>query len=161
MAEYPGPGGLATYWLGIDEPAHQLKRARQAFHSQAAHPQTTDGSPPPLLSADLACDYYAPWRKPTKIVLYGTTIHSLRDSGFAEVRSAEASLELRVCKDPTISAMAGHWETSGIDHASAFVENELVDPLLAAWDMKRTLGTDVPEALEKVRSRALRMAKWY
>lgn len=152
MRTYPGPGGLATYWLGIDDPASQLARVQRAGHASEKHN---------LVSGDVAADYYAPWRRPSRVVLYASSMNSLQKAGFAEVRAREASLEIRVAADPTIAPMAGHWETTGQDHSALFINNELVDPLLAAWDMSRTPGSDVPEALHKLRDRALRMAKWW
>jgi transcriptional regulator with XRE-family HTH domain len=151
MRTYPGPGGLATYWLAIDDPASQLARVRQASRT----PEKRN-----LVSGDIAADHYAPWRRPSRVVLYTSSMKSLHKAGFAEARAHEASLEIRVAADPTIAPMAGNWETSGQHHSTLIINNELVDPLLAAWDMNRTPGPDVPEALHKLRNRALRMAEW-
>ena len=155
MQTYPGPGGLATYWLGIDDPTSQLARVQRASHS--ANPDWG----PLLVSGDLASDYYSPWRRPSRVVLYASSMHSLAASGFAEVRANEASLKIRMAADPTIAPMAGHWDTSGQQHSTGSIKNDLVDPLLAAWDMSRTPGSDVAEALDKLRDRSLRMGEWW
>ena len=137
----------ASYWLAIDDPTSQLARARHAAQKDT-----------PLVSGDLAADYYAPRRRPSRGVLYVSSMRSLEESGFAEVRANEASLEIRVAADPTIVPMAHYWDTSGT-HLPDGTNNDLVDPLLAAWDMSRTPGSDVVEALDKLRDRTLRMGE--
>lgn len=144
---YPGPGGLVTYWLAIDDPTSQLARARHAAHKDTL-----------LVSGDLAADHYAPWRRPSRVVLYVSSMRSLEESGFAEVRANEASLEIRVAADPTIVPMAHYWDTSGIYPADG-TNNDRVDPLLTAWDMSKTPGSDVAEAVDKLRDRALRQGE--
>lgn len=153
LTEYPGPRGLATYWLALDEPVTQLARAQRA--SQAA------GEPFPLVSGDFAADYYAAWRRPTKLIAYVSRELPLQQHGFAPVRAADASLELRIPADPTIAAMAGRWETSGVDHDSDHLPHTLVDPLIAAWDMTRTTASDVKEAVDRLRTRSLDSARWW
>jgi hypothetical protein len=144
---YPGPGGLATYWLAIDDPTSQLARVRQAAPNETL-----------LVSGDLAADHYAPWRRPSRAVFYVSSMRSLEESGFAAVRASEASLEMRIAADPTIVPVAHYWDASEI-HPAHGTNNDLVDPLLAAWDMSKTPGSDVAEALDKLRDRAFGMGK--
>lgn len=154
MADYPGPGGLARYWLGTGEPHVQLERIVRANPA----PAPEDG--PLLVSGDLAADYYAPWRRPTAITVYTTEDLPLDRYGFASVKPQDASVEVRIPADPTISRMARRWETSGAND-EIHVPDILVDPLIAAWDLRRTSGTDVDEALGELRARSIRMGDWW
>jgi len=138
MADYPGPRGLASFWTATGDIAAQLTRLAEA---------TVDE--PVALSGDAAADFYAPWRRPTRIIAYVTGQPWLERRGFAQVRSTEATVELRVAKDPTVLALSR--ERS--DH-------RYVDPLLAAWDLARGNGGDVQDAVNELRRHALKGSSW-
>ncbi len=147
MAEYPGPRGLTSYWAATDEAAAQLTRLEQVMPDRAGASLT--------ISGDFAADFYAPWRRPTRIVGYVTRQPPLERFGFASVRGSESTVELRVAQDPTILHMARTWPALA-DGA----QRRLADPLIAAWDLSRTPGSDVEAALQRLRDHALRESLW-
>jgi hypothetical protein len=147
MADYPGPRGLATYWSATGDLPTQLERIEQVAHDQ--------GDAPPAVSGDLAADLYAPWRRPNRIVAYVTRQPSLEKHGFATVRSADATVELRTPRDPTILTMSH--ELPSRSHGSP---RRYTDPLITAWDLRRSPGGDVDSAVDQLRARALRERLW-
>ncbi|MBX3195789.1 MAG: hypothetical protein R2717_01525 [Schumannella sp.] len=144
IADYPGPRGLATYWTSTSDVSDQLARLVEATRD--------DSTDELILSGDLAADRYAPWRRPSRITAYLTWQPALERHGFASVRADEATLELRIPKDPTISAMARR----GGNRADL----RYADPLIAAWDLARTPGGDVPDSVDHLRDRVLTDHLW-
>jgi hypothetical protein len=144
--DYPGPRGLVTYWTAAaGDLAAQLARIERAMKDT--------GQEAAAVSGDFAADFYAPWRQPSRIVAYIATQPSLENHGFAMVRVADATIELRIAKDPTIAAMSRAWST--VEGGRRYV-----DPLIAAWDLSRTRGGDVESAVEHLRERSLREPIW-
>jgi len=144
LATYPGPHGLATYWTARMEPDDQLRRLSQAC--------SLDPTDLPIISGDAAADQYAPWRRPTRLTAYVTQQPALERLGFASVRAGDATVEVRIPKDPTIRATASPQRTAA--------ELRYADPLITAWDVARTRGGDVPDAVEQIRTRALKGDWW-
>ncbi|QHC57721.1 hypothetical protein [Rathayibacter sp. VKM Ac-2760] len=93
-----------------------------------------------LLSGDSAADALAPWRIPTFAVLYAESSLPLESAGFAETDSPEATLRVVVPADRTIWATAAAWYPSG----------RTVDPLIAAWDLRQSGGSDADEAVDRL-----------
>jgi hypothetical protein len=147
MSQYPGPRGLTTYWSATGDLAAQLARIEQAAHDR--------GDAPPAVSGDFAADLYAPWRRPNRAVAYVVEQPSLEEYGFATVRSADATVELRTPRDPTVLPMSRDRPAM-----TAGTTRRYTDPLMTAWDLRRSPGGDVDEALEQLRSRALRERLW-
>jgi len=131
LAEYPGPQGITTYWLGLDAVGMQARKVRDA----AAE---FDG----LMSGDTAADEIAPWRIDRRAVIYARTGLNLASLGFSETNRANATLEYVVPADRTIWSTARAW-TRGAPVWMA-------DPVLAAWDVRRTGGPDAEEAVERI-----------
>jgi hypothetical protein len=100
LADYPGPRGLSTFWAATGEPADQLARVERLV------PELERAL---AVSGDFAADFYAPWRSPTRVIAYVTEHPALQEHGFATVRSAEATVELRTPRDPTILSMSHVW----------------------------------------------------
>ncbi len=144
--EYPGPRGLATFWTATGELLDQLERLERAAATSAGAVLA--------LSGDVAADFYAPWRRPSRITAYVAEQPPLEQHGFAAVRAADATLELRVARDPTILPMSRTRSAAGSEG------RRYADPLIAAWDLARTPGGDVAPAVERLRDRALREPLW-
>ena len=144
--EYPGPRGLATFWTATGEVLDQLERLERAVGKSS--------SASLALSGDVAADFYAPWRRPSRITAYVAQQPPLEEHGFAAVRAADATVELRVARDPTILPMSRTWPTA--DGGG----RRYADPLIAAWDLARTPGGDVAPAVEQLRDHALREPLW-
>jgi hypothetical protein len=147
MAGYPGPRGLTTYWAATGDLAIQLDRIERVAHER--------GDASPAVSGDFAADFFAPWRRPSRVVAYVTDQPPLAEYGFATVRSADATCQLHTAMDPTILAMSREWPSTR-DRTS----RRYADPLIAAWDLRRSSGGDVDSAVDQLRARALREPLW-
>jgi hypothetical protein len=147
MLDYPGPRGLTTYWAATGDLAAQLLRVERVEHER--------GDAGPAVSGDLAADFYAPWRRPNRAVAYVTNQPPLEEHGFATVRSADATVELRTPLDPTILTMSREWPSTRDGTPRRYA-----DPLIAAWDLRRSPGGDVGSAVDQLRARALREPLW-
>lgn len=147
MADYSGPRGLTSYFAATGEPAEQLVRVEQAVHARLEEQL--------IVSGDFAADFYAPWRRPARIVGYVSTQPLLEQHGFAVVRASDAAVELRIARDPTIQAMSlTRVPNKGRE------ERRYSDPLIAAWDLSRGPGGDVESAVAELRDRVLRETLW-
>ena len=147
MVDYPGPRGLATYWAATGDLATQLDRVERVAHQR--------GDVGPAVSGDFAADFYAPWRRPGRVVAYVVNQPPLEEHGFATVRSVDATVEVRTPLDPTIRIMSREWPAS-----TDGIRRRYADPLIAAWDLRRSPGGDVDSAIEQLRARALRELWW-
>lgn len=146
MLDYPGPRGLTTYWAATGDLAAQLERIEHVTHARGDAKLTVSG--------DFAADLYAPWRRPNHVVAYVIDQPPLEEHGFATVRSAEATVALCTPKDPTILTMSR--ELPSRDGAP----RRCADPLIAAWDLRRSPGGDNDTAVDQLRARALRERLW-
>lgn len=134
MAEYPGTQGVTTYWYGLEPVAEQAKSVASAAAVRDL---------PVLRSGDSAADELAPWRIPARAIVYARAGIELAKLGFAETSRSRATLEYTVPADHTIWATAEAW-ADGSNAAT-------VDPVIAAWDVRRTGGPDVDEAVQRIR----------
>ena len=71
------------------------------------------------------------------------------------MRAADATVELRIPRDPTVQAMSRTWEPSSGGEARRYS-----DPLIAAWDLGRSPGGDVESAVAQLRDRVMREILW-
>ncbi|WP_350247600.1 hypothetical protein RBB84_12390 [Rhodococcus sp. D-6] len=130
LAGYPGPGGAVTYWYGLDPVIAQATTAVDFCAQQEI---------PVLVSGDAAADVYAPWRLPTRTMLYTDRFVDLTAAGFSPATEAEHTLAVQVPADPTL------WRTATISEPAL-----LADPLITAGDVLRTGGPDAAEAADRV-----------
>jgi hypothetical protein len=147
MADYPGPRGLTTFWAATADLGAQFERIEHVARDR--------GDAPPAVSGDLAADLYAPWRRPSRVVAYVISQPSVEEHGFAVVRPADATVELRTPRDPTVLTMSR--ELPALRDGSP---RRYTDPLIAAWDLSRSSGGDVDSAVDQLRARALRERLW-
>ena len=139
LAEYPGPQGITSYWLGLNSIMQQAQAVRDA----AAELDV-------LLSGDPAADLIAPWRMGRRAIVYARTGLDLTHFGFSETTRENATLDCVVPADPTIWSTARAWAST--------VSDWKTDPVLVAWDVQRTGGPDASDAVEKIRRTVL--ADW-
>jgi hypothetical protein len=147
MTDYPGPRGLSTHWAATGDLTDQLGRVERAALER--------GDAAPAVSGDLAADFYAPWRRPSRVVAYVTTQPALEKHGFATVRSTDATVELRTPRDPTVLAMSRDRPS-----ASDRSRRRYTDPLITAWDLRQSPGGDVDTAIDQLRAQATRTSLW-
>ncbi|MBM7472473.1 winged helix-turn-helix domain-containing protein [Subtercola frigoramans] len=138
MAEYAGPGGITTYWYGLDAVTDQSNSVAAAGASAGVQI---------LVSGDSAADQLAPWRVPARAVVYAASGMALGKLGFAQTTDERATLTFTVPTDHTIWATAASWSQRG--------DISTVDPVIAAWDVRRTGGPDADEAIERIRDLVL------
>jgi hypothetical protein len=127
ITEYPGPGGVDTFWWS-DAPV----REQGADVAQAGA----------LISGDVAASSISPWRVPEHVIAYAK--HPIDLSSFGYVLSTPTDYTSRVIvpKDPTL------WATS-----AAFGRPGVADPVIAAWDVLRSATTgDADEAVGRLRT---------
>ncbi|NQX35077.1 hypothetical protein [Herbiconiux sp. VKM Ac-2851] len=135
MTEYPGPGGITTYWwhdTPLQEQAHLVGVRTKA-----------------LVSGDLAARVIAPWRQPEHVTMYLGEGFDPSALGFALGTPSDYTLSITVPADKTIFATA-----------KAFAPMPgYVDPVIAAYDVGVT-GTsgDENEAVERIRDQVVRAA---
>lgn len=134
MAEYPGPGGITTYWW------HDASLEEQA---RMVGERTTA-----LLSGDLAARVIAPWRQPEHVTMYLREGFNPSTLGFALGSRSDYTLSITVPADKTIFATA---------KAFAPIQG-YVDPVIGAYDVRET-GTsgDENEAVERIRDQVVRV----
>jgi len=147
MAEYPGPQGLVSYFAATGEPAEQLVRVERAVQ---ARPQGQL-----IVSGDFAADFYAPWRRPARVIGYVSVEPPVERYGFAAVRAPDATVELHVPRDPTIGVMSRAAVLSNGDEERCYS-----DPLIAAWDLSQSTGGDVESAVAELKDRTMREILW-
>ena len=139
LAEYPGPQGITSYWLGLEPIVRQANAVMAATVELGC-----------LVSGDTAADLIAPWRIGIKAVVYARSGVGLARFGFAETTRASATLEFVVPADPTIWATALAWAPK--------MSHTVVDPVLVAWDVQRIGGPDAAEAVARIQRTVL--ADW-
>ncbi|GGM40104.1 hypothetical protein GCM10007977_046860 [Dactylosporangium sucinum] len=147
MSHYPGPRGLTTYWASTGDLAAQLERIEEVARDRS--------NARPAVSGDLAADLYAPWRRPNRLVAYAIDQPPLEEYGFTIVRSADATVELCTPRDPTVLTMSRESPSIGDRNARRYT-----DPLITAWDLRRSPGGDADSAVDQLRARALRVRLW-
>lgn len=123
---YPGPGGVEQAWFGLDAVIPQGLRVLKA------HPGV-------LLSADSAADELAPYRRARTSMVYTLATLGLEELGFARSERSKATLIEIVPEDRTIFPLA-----------RANSHRPLVDGLLAAYDLRRSAGTDAQVATDEL-----------
>lgn len=147
MSRYPGPGGLASYWASLASPEEQLRRCAQAAGSRRI-----------VISGDWAADEYAPWRRPSKIIVLAESQADLESVHFGASDAINSSIEWRVAADKTIMNTAEWYRAERrqeVDSPSSGADFRYADPMVAAWDMARGRGTDIPDAVAALRQHTL------
>ena len=153
LAEYPGPGGVSTYWYGLDPAVRQ---------AEAAATWCAEKGVGCVLTGVVAADVYAPWRLPAMAGLYSSELLDFTAAGFTPATDAEYTLVVTVPQDPTVwrTAAAAAQPTARVDPTA--VDEVLpvrVDPIIALHDVLASPGPDAAEAAEHLR-RAILDGAW-
>lgn len=138
---YPGPGGVTSYWISLDDPATQTRKALEVLGDET------------VVSGDPAADALTPWRRPSTSTLYVRRGVSLAPAGFVPVASqAEATLTLCAPKDPGLWLLTP-WIVAGLP---------LADPVQIVYDVLIGQGSDRDEATNHLRDalNATLRARW-
>ncbi|MCU1527132.1 MAG: hypothetical protein JWP75_895 [Frondihabitans sp.] len=125
--DYPGPGGMTTYWW------HDTNLLAQASAFR--------GDPGAIVSGDLAASQVYAWRKPEHVTVYLEAGIDPARLGFAMASSDDYTTSVTVPADRTIFATA---KAFGVGAGYA-------DAILTAWDVTSTGTTgDQVEAADLV-----------
>jgi hypothetical protein len=151
LTTYPGPGGVSTYWFGLETPREQaiaaMRLLKNDMRDAASTPNAVGGDQFPVLSGDLAADLIAPWRSPGRAVIYSNVGADLAEAGLTPTAADEATLELIVPQDtgvfPPRRALMAEQETHDPFMPTA-------DPLQILWDIQRSPGSDRDEAVARL-----------
>lgn len=166
---YPGPGGISTYWYGLDSPRSQaqavIRLLTKLANSSPAldhEPGASEREPSAVVSGDVAADIVAPWRSPTRAVIYARSGVDLTRVGLTPAGAEEATLELIVAQDPGVwpSELSSPFKGTSDDQKREPAEHgepriPLADPLQILWDVRRVPEPDTEEAVAEL-SEALR-----
>lgn len=142
LARYPGPGGTTSYWYSLDDLSTQAAQAVSVLTRAAPNAD-------PVLSGDAAADLLAPWRRPSRAVLYSHAAESLASAGFVPVVTAEdATLIVVAAADPGVW-LPRPWQVAGGSPEAKF---NVADPLQVLFDVVGSGATDADEAATRLRS---------
>jgi hypothetical protein len=140
LDQYPGPGGVTTYWLGL-EPLAAQARAVVAVLGEA------DDDARPLVSGDVAADLVAPWARPARTTVYARHGADLGAAGLTPSPGPDATLALVVPEDAGVwLAPERFWNRAGLDPAPGGLP--LADPLQVLDDVRRSPSVDADQAAE-------------
>lgn len=139
---YPGPGGVSTYWFGLDPPVAQAAAVMRLL-GNSRPPETEVYQPFAVVSGDVAADLVAPWRSPVRAVVYARAGADLAGAGLQPAGDDEATLELVVPYD------SGVWPPADSPLVNGAMP--IADPLQVMWDLRRSPGSDRDEAVAKFR----------
>lgn len=126
LEEYRGPGGIATHWYGLDDPAEQSRLALALLDEL-----DLTG----VVGGDLAADRYSPWQLPGSVRLYLSELIDFTSVGFSPAQPGEATMTVVVPLDPTIV----HVATAQARHYVG--RHLLADPAITMWDLLNTSST--------------------
>jgi hypothetical protein len=141
LAGYPGPGGVTTYWYGLDAPVRQVRAATGVLEGRRV-----------LVSGDVAADAIAPWARPARAVVYTDAGADLSAAGLTPCPAADATLALAVPEEAEIWRFAQRSWT-GRDQTPGGLP--LADPLLVLHDTRRSPSADADQATETLIARIL------
>jgi hypothetical protein len=157
LDSYPGPGGISTYWFGLDPPRAQAQAVIGLLAKRPGGEQhSAEGEPMAVLSGDVAADIVAPWRSPMRAVVYARRGADLSGVGLTPAGADEATLELIVPEDPGLWPPASPPTTrsTGRRGAGAATGTQpsmpVADLLQVLWDVRRAPGPDSGEAAARV-----------
>lgn len=138
LAAYPGPGGLSTYWYGLDQPRDHLVAINTLLSASDHHGPTARRV---LVSGESAADAIAPWQRPHTAQVYVDGPLPLGRAGFVSVDSPEAA-NLIV----TLAADPGVWPNHAWPLPHLGEHLEAADPLQILHDLAREDTSTAEEA---------------
>lgn len=161
---YPGPGGISTYWYGLDSPRDQaqavIRLLAKGVSAEAApdrEQHAAAAEPSAVLSGDVAADIVAPWRIPGRAVVYARSGADLTEAGLTPAGVQEATLELIVPEDPgvwpspsphALGSRTESYETEPVVGGKSSMP--IADPIQILWDVQRAPGSDSGEAAARL-----------
>jgi hypothetical protein len=133
-AHYPGPGGLASHWYGLDPVVQQAYRVHELLAADRSRP---------AVSGDVAADLVAPWRTPRHALLYAERGADLSAAGLTPAGPAEATLTLILPADRAVWPVGRAPWTVGL---TGYGNVARAGALQVLYDLTRAGGPDAGEA---------------
>lgn len=131
-ASYPGPGGIATHWYGLDALSDQVDTTLAVLSSPGHSSPGHGPDRPARVSGDVAADVLAPWGRPRRAVVYTARGADLGTAGLTPCAAAEATLTLLVPEDPGVLQEIGRVSRFPGSEAARW---PLADPLQILLDL--------------------------
>lgn len=129
LKQYPGPGGVTTYWTGLEDPWSQTLAALRMLPPDA------------VVSGDPGADIIAPWRQPVQAVIYAAKLNDLMPAGLVQVGTRpQASLVTCAPDDRTV------WPTQALPARFGGRDIQIADPLQVLWDVLTVNDSDSEQA---------------
>jgi hypothetical protein len=133
---YPGPGGLASHWYGLDPVVEQAFRVHELLAAKGSRP---------AVSGDVAADLVAPWRTPVHALVYAEKGADLAAAGLTPAAAEDATLTLLLPADLAVWPI-GHtpwtWGLTGYGNVSR------AGSLQVLYDLKHASGPDADDAAQ-------------
>jgi hypothetical protein len=145
LERYPGPGGISTYWYGLESPVAQAQAVVGHLGGRSGGTDSTV-----VVSGDVAADQLAPWRAPGRAVVYARAGADLTAVGLTPAGAAEATTELIVPEDPGLWPKIDCALPAADVTATASGAVPLANPIQVLWDVRRAPGADSGEAAERL-----------
>jgi hypothetical protein len=145
VSGYPGPGGMATYWYGLDAPAQQLPAVLRLLEDQQPSGTRTHISDPrlPAVSGDVAADRLAPWRRPAQLIVYAAAGADLSSAGLVTAADPEHATTVLVVADDAAVTLAPAAEPQPQPPGGPV---RFADGMQVLYDLTRAVGPDASEA---------------
>jgi len=135
LEEYKGPGGSEYFLYGLGSASENAIRLTEVY---------PEGM---FVSADLAADVLAPWRTPTRLVVYSKNMISMDSTDLVVAEGeVDSNVILRNPKDNSLFRVP--------DFTASVLDGRvhLAHPSQVLWDLQQLGGEDRVEAAEKLRS---------
>lgn len=128
---------VETYWYGMDAAPDQVRNASRLGAELTIRV---------LVGGEVAADVLAPWRVPTRGLIYAEELIDLTDCGLVQATPEEATLTVRVPADHTVWTTAAWWNhITGVQHTDIVT----TDPVVILQDMSEgaDIGDGAPQRL--------------
>lgn len=133
---YPGPGGLASHWYGLDPVVKQALRVHELLAAQRSRP---------AVSGDVAADVVIPWRTPAHALLYAEKGADLAAAGLTPAAVEDATLTLVLPGDRAVWPIGRPGWTV---HHAGYGDIARVDALQVLYDLNHASGPDAGDAAQ-------------
>ena len=131
---YPGPGGLASHWYGLDPVVEQAFRVCELLAAKRSRP---------AVSGDVAADLVAPWRTPAHALVYAEKGADLAAAGLTPAAAEDATLTLVLPADRAVWSIGRTPWTFGL---TGYGNVARVGSLQVLYDLNHASGADADDA---------------
>lgn len=145
LANYPGPGGVTTYWFGLDSVTQQAKSV-MSYLDETVIGHLEDRC---VASGDAAAEHVAPYRRSQQAVVYARHGGDLQALGLTPSAEGTSTLALTVPADLSIWPIP----TTEPDWLHPRAPFKIADLVQVLWDLLHAPGPDADQAASALRRR--------